>query len=59
MHIIFFHTDPCNENEVRLNDDVIEVCHSAKWGLVCEHLHSYYTPAAIVVCKQVGIESKS
>ena len=38
---------------------MVEVCHNGQWGLVCEHLNSYYTPAAEVVCKQVGIPSRS
>ena len=52
-------TDPCTENAVRLNDDVVEVCHNAQWGLVCAHSNSYFTPAAEVVCRQVGIPSTS
>ena len=35
------------------------MCHSAQWGLVCAHLDSYFTPAAEVVCRQVGIPSRS
>ena len=35
------------------------MCHSAQWGLVCEHSGSYHTPAAEVVCRQVGIPSRS
>ena len=58
-HNNYFFTDPCTENEVRLNDDVVEVCHSAQWGLVCAHSGSYFTPAAEVVCRQVGIPSRS
>ena len=35
------------------------MCHGAQWGLVCEHFDSYFTPAAKVVCRQVGIPSRS
>ena len=53
------YTDSCTDNTVRLNNRVVEVCHDAQWGLVCEHLNSYYTPAAEVVCRQVGVPSRS
>ena len=52
-------TDPCTENEVRLNDDLVQVCHNGQWGFVCEHPNSYYLPAAKVVCRQVNIPSTS
>ena len=57
--IIVFFTDPCPENEVRLNDNVVEVCHNAQWGLVCVHFESWHASATLVVCRQVGIPSKS
>ena len=56
--IIFF-TDPCTENKVQLNNGVIQVCHDGQWGLVCEHEDSWNQRAADVVCRQVGIPSRS
>ena len=56
---IFLFTDPCTENDVRLNNNMVQVCHNAQWGFVCEHINSWNLRAAEVVCKQVGIESKS
>ena len=53
-----FLSDPCTENEVRLNDYMVQVCHDEKWGFVCEHGESWNLIAADVVCKQVGILSK-
>ena len=48
-------TDPCIENEVRLNGGVVEVCHGSQWGLVCATLQSWYEEDAAVVCRQVGM----
>ena len=50
-------SDPCTEGEVRLNGDVVQVCHDEQWGLVCSHRHSWGTKGAGVVCDQVGIPS--
>ena len=49
--------DPCPENDVRISDGVIQVCHDGQWGLVCQHSNSYDLDAAEVVCDQVGIPS--
>ena len=54
-----FTLDPCINNKVRLNDNVVEVCYNAQWGLVCNDYFSYSTPAAEVVCRQVEIPSRS
>ena len=57
LHV--FRSDPCTENEVRLNyDNMVQVCHDEKWGLVCAHEESWNLIAADVVCKQVGILSR-
>ena len=59
LYVWCFFSDPCTENEVRLNDVVVQVCHDAQWGLVCHHQLSWDLNAAEVVCKQVGIPSRS
>ena len=48
-------TDPCTENEVRLNGEVVEVCHESKWGFVCSSISSWSVRSAAVVCQQVGM----
>ena len=57
MMIIFF-TDPCTQNQIRLNHRIVQVCHNAQWGLVCDHEQSWNSRAAEVVCTQVGIPSR-
>ena len=54
-----FISDPCTENEVRLNDAIVQVCHDGQWGLVCHHQLSWNRNSAEVVCRQVGIPSRS
>ena len=55
--LTLFFTDPCTENEVRLNDEVIQVCHDKQWGLVCDSYYNLISYAAQVVCREVGIPS--
>ena len=50
-----FSTDPCIENDVQLNGNVVQVCHGSQWGLVCSSLESWHKNAAAVVCQQVGM----
>ncbi|CAI8052103.1 Deleted in malignant brain tumors 1 protein [Geodia barretti] len=50
---------PCRDNDVRLNGgNVVQVCFNQQWGLVCEHLYSWSSIDAGVVCDQVGIHSQ-
>ena len=51
-------TDPCTENEVQLNGDVVQVCHGSQWGLVCSSMESWTPSSASVVCRQLGMESR-
>ena len=52
-------TEPCTENDVRLNDGLVQVCHDEQWGLVCRSYYTWNLNAVKVVCKQVGSPSKS
>ena len=54
---ICFHPAPCNENEVRLNEEVVQVCHDEQWGLVCDHEDSWNPADANVVCNQARLPS--
>ena len=55
-HLVnLFFTDPCIEDEVRLNDDVVQVCHGSQWGLVCDHIETWTYRDAAVVCRQIGM----
>ena len=54
---IFF-TDTCTEDEVRLNGDVVQVCHDSQWGLVCSSTNSWGISSAEVACRQVGMPSR-
>ena len=55
--LTLFFTVSCIEDEVRLNDEVIQVCHDGQWGLVCYSSYYWNSYAAQVVCKEVGIPS--
>lgn len=48
--------DPCTENDVQLNGDLVQVCHDSQWGFVCDHMHSWGSRSAQVVCRQVEME---
>ena len=50
---------PCRDNDVRLNGgNVVQVCFNQQWGLVCEHLYSWSSIDAGVVCDQLEIYSQ-
>ena len=44
---------PCNESEVRLLNDQVQVCHNETWGYVCEDYH-WTNDDASVVCRELG-----
>ena len=46
--------EPCTESEVRLNNEVVQICHNQQWTPVC----SFSNSAAEVVCNQVEIPSR-
>ena len=54
---ICFHPAPCNENEVRLNEEVVQVCHNEEWGLVCVTETTWNLEDANVVCDQARLPS--
>lgn len=50
--------DPCNENEVRLNGRVVQVCHNSEWGLVCVNdSNGWGEREAKVLCRQIELPS--
>ena len=56
--IILF-PEPCTESEVRLNNEMVQICHNEQWSPVCFQPGSFYDNAAAeVVCNQVGIPSR-
>ena len=46
--------EPCTESEVRLNNEMVQICHNQQWTPVC----SFSDSAAEVVCNQVEIPSR-
>ena len=55
---VFLCTVSCSEDKVRLNGDVVQVCHNQQWGLVCYNRDNWDVNAAIVVCRQVGLSPR-
>ena len=55
---ILFSVEPCTEDEVRLNDGVVQVCHDGQWGLVCSSPDISFQAAAVVVCNLIGTPSE-
>ena len=41
---------------MRLNGDVVQICHNQEWGLACSD--GWDVNAANVICNQVGIPSQ-
>ena len=54
----FLSPEPCTESEVRLNNEVVQICHNQQWTPVCAQDGSFYDSDAEVVCNQVGIPSR-
>ena len=54
---IVFAKVPCIENSTRLNGDVVQICHTQEWGLVCSN--GWDENAANVMCNHVGLPSQS
>ena len=64
--IVILLAPPCTENEVRLFNDQVQICHNGVWGYVCAtntyyYYYYYYYPTtswtdedARVVCRELG-----
>ncbi|CAI8020958.1 Neurotrypsin [Geodia barretti] len=50
---------PCAENDVRLNEEIVQVCHDQQWGLMCAPRGSWDENAVQVMCTQAGRPSTS
>ena len=54
MLAYIFLAPPCNESEVRLLNDQVQICHNRVWGYVCEN-NDWTNNDAAVVCREVGL----
>ena len=59
LHLALYWADFCEEDTVRSNGGVVQVCHSMEWGLVCSNTISWYPNAAHVTCNEIGVPSSS
>ena len=58
-YTLYIRIVPCSENAVRLNEEVVQVCHNQQWGLVCDSDVSWDQPSVTVTCNQAGTPSIS
>ena len=57
---MYYYAVSCIENDARLNEEVVQICHDQEWGLVCvDTVSAWDDNAADVMCNQAGIPSQS
>ena len=54
VHYIYILAPACNDGEVQLLNDRVQICYNQVWGYVCEDFNWSHNDAS-VVCREVGL----